>query len=702
VRRWAVPAGLGVALLAAFAATAPPPLPDSAAVRAAWTPSDAALLDRHGRLLSRVRVDDSARRGAWVPLSAISPALAAAVIRAEDRRFLEHGGVDWRAVGGAVQAKLTGGRPRGASTISMQVAGLLAPEIGPAGRRGPFAKARQACAALALERGWTKAEILEAYLNLAPVRGELVGVDAAARALFGKPASGLTAPEAAAYAAFLPSPSAPRAAVAARACRTAGEADCAAAVLAVDRAVAGDPAFRDDPALAPHLARRLLSAERRAVRTTLDRDLQRSVRDVLDQRLAMLAPRNVRDAAAVVVANDSGEVLAYVGGAGDAGRSPEVDGAEAPRQAGSTLKPFLYALAIERRLLTAASVLDDRPVALETASGLYMPRSYDERFRGPVSVRTALGNSLNVPAVRALLLTGVEPFRDRLNALGYAHVVESGEYYGFSLALGSAEVTLLEQAAAFSALARGGRYMPLRLTPGPRPDAHPVMRPEAAAIIADIMADPSARSATFGPDSALDLPFFAAVKTGTSKAMRDNWAVGFSDRYTVAVWVGNFEGDSMVDVSGVTGAAPAWREIMLHLHRNGAGGRRFSPAGAGERRVLPGGVARVTVNFVPRIEPPRDELFIAGTEMREIRLATPAARRPRIVSPSNGAIVALDPDIPPGRQRVPLRVEGGPARLTINGAPHTGPFWTPVPGRHRIVLADKGGGEADAVTVVVR
>jgi len=286
------------------------------------------------------------------------------------------------------------------------------------------------------------------------------------------------------------------------------------------------------------------------VTTTLDSGVQALATGALRRQLLGLGGDRARDGAVVVVDNATGDVLAYVGGVrGGNSTAPAVDNADAYRQAGSTLKPFLYGQAIERGFLTPASILDDSPVQLDTASGLYVPKDYDHDFKGPVSVRTALAGSLNVPAVRTLLLDGVEDFRDRLWDMGYRGLTEDGDYYGYSLALGSAEVTLLQQAAAYRAIEDGGRYRPLRLrADDPAGEPHGVMAPAAAWIVADMMSDPDARAVTFGVDSALRLPFWAAAKTGTSKAMRDNWCIGFSDRFTVAVWVGNAEGDSMTRV----------------------------------------------------------------------------------------------------------------------------------------------------------
>ena len=679
-------AGL-VAVVAVVIATTPPREPSFATVRANWPTSEGRLLARDGRVLDVVRADSRFRRLDWVPLANIAAPFAAAAIAAEDRRFYTHHGVDWRGVGGALRDRLNGRRGRGASTITMQLAGLLDGRVG--GSRSWLDKITQARAALALERSWTKAEILAAWVNLLPFRGDLIGIDAAARSLAGKPPAALDAVDARVLVSLLPAPRAVPARVAARACATS-TIPCARLQLRTAEML-GSRSPLPDPGLAPQVAARLLTSGRRVVPSTLDADLQAFAADTLRAQLASLAGRNARDGAAIVVDNASGEILAYVGSGGAASRSGDVDGARSPRQAGSSLKPFLYELAIERRLLTAASVLDDAPVDLDTASGLYIPQNYDRSFRGPVSVRSALGNSLNVPAVRTLLLVGVDAFRDRLFDAGYRGISRDGDFYGFSLALGSAEVTLVEQAAAFRALARGGRWSPLRLEPGPRLPDRQVMDPAASAIVADILADPAARSATFGSDNGLELPFRAAVKTGTSKALRDNWCVGFSDRFTVAVWVGNFEGDAMgAGVSGVIGAAPVWRAIMLRLHTGDIGARRAPP----------GLVSAHAVRFEPAIEPPRTELFVPGTALDIVRVGAQATR-PRIIAPADGTVVALDPDIPAARQRIAVVIAGG-GRPTIDGRPLASPFlWLPVPGYHHVALWENGR-VVDTARVTVR
>jgi penicillin-binding protein 1C len=679
--------------------TRPPATPSYEEVRAGWRSSEAWLRARDGRLLETVRVDFAVRRLDWVPLDRVAPSVRESVVAAEDRRFADHGGVDWRGLAGSAWAALRGRPPRGASTITMQLAGFLAPELGGPGGRGLRDKFRQARSARALEARWSKEEILEAYLNLASFRGETQGIGAASRALFGKAPDALGRDDALLLAALLPAPQAPPTAVARRACRLGRMVDCHAMTARAEAMTGPNRRLADDPGLAPHLAYRLLERPGETVTTTLDAGVQALAAGALRSQLLGLGGDRARDGAVIVVDNKTGDVLAYVGGVGGASTAAQVDNAAASRQAGSTLKPFLYGHAIERGFLTAASILDDSPVQLDTASGLYVPRDYDNQFRGPVSVRTALAGSLNVPAVRALLVDGVEDFRDRLWDMGYRGLTEDGSYYGYSLALGSAEVTLLQQAAAFRALADGGRYRPLRLrTDDPAGAARPVADPAAAWIVADMLADADARAASFGLDSAIRLPFWAAAKTGTSKAMRDNWCVGFSDRFTVAVWIGNAEGDSMTRVSGTSGAAPIWRTVMLGLHRAAPGRQPPRPAGVDTHKVA----------FADSIEPPRLEHFLRGTAQSSIANAPPAARRPRITNPVSGTVYALDPDIPPSRQRIRLTAAGAVSgeRLRLDnrdvGPADASPMVLPGPGAHRLALVGADGRILDRTLFTVR
>ena len=712
-------------------------LPSFGEVRAAYTESDAVLLARDGRPLQSRRIEMTQRRLPWTTIEDVSPALLRALLASEDRNFYAHAGIDWGAAAASAWRNLWATKTRGASTLTMQLVGLLDDfERGEAtrrGRRNVAQKLSQAGAALWLEQRWRKDQILEAYLNLAGFRGELVGVAAMSRGLFGKWPDGLDERESAIAVALLRAPGAAAPAVAARACGVLQAAaqlqrtppvDCGGLDGQARLALAG--ALRDpvggwlgaerSPNLAPHLAQKLLTRAGERLRSTLDADLQRFASAALHNQLRAIARQRAEDGALLVIDNASGEVLAWVGSSGSLSRSREVDGASALRQAGSTLKPFLYALAIERRALTAASLIDDSPLALTTSNGLYVPQDYSPEFRGWVSARLALGGSLNVPAVRTLVRVGADALGDRLRAFGLASLTERGDYYGYSLALGSADVSLLMLANAYRTLANGGAWTPLRVARGRTPcadggcrgvfDGAPHRASPAAPvfIINDILADRAARVGTFGLESWLATPYWSAVKTGTSKDMRDNWCVGFSTRHTVAVWVGNAAGEAMHDVSGVSGAAPVWREVMDWLSR----GDRPRP---GVANTPPAGVVRQSIRFEPpgRIgEAARQEWFLSGTALRVVRFAESGALS-HIAYPGQGTIIALDPDIPPARQRIALQLSGAAGagwQWQIDGQrvgdATRGAHWSPRPGRHRLTLVDAQGGELETVSFEVR
>ena len=697
-------AGVTVLGMLAFILFLPARVPSFNVVRLGYVPSDAWLLDRHGAVIASRRIRYDVRRLAWVSLADVSPALITSIVEGEDRQFWRHHGIEWRSAAGAARDELIRHRRRGASTITMQLATLLRGRRAGNGLEEWIEKVEQARMALALERSWTKPQILEAYLNLLGYKGELQGIGAAAAQLAGKTPSGLSAPESAVLAALLPDPAAAPQRVIARACargRTLRPAVDCAAVRTVAQEILASRATRVSDSLAPQLASALLTRPGEQLRTSLDAGVQRLTRDIVRSHIAALADRNVRDGAALVVDNASGEVLAYVSSAAPDSRASEVDGVRAARQAGSTLKPFLYEMALERRYLTAASLLADSPISLDTSSGVYIPQDYDHDFKGLVTVRTALASSLNVPAVRTLVLTGVEAFRDRLNVLGYDGIRRDGNYYGYSLALGSAEVTLWQQAQAYRVLARDGEWSPLSVVPAPSPaTSHRTLAPDATFVVNDILSDPAARAVTFGLDSHLDTNFWTAVKTGTSEDMRDNWCIGFSRELTVAVWVGNYEGDSMRDVSGVSGAAPIWHDIMAALHRGGISVEAAPPAG----------VTAELTRFLPPVEPPRREWYLSGTATAGARVVAvvPAALRPGIESPANGMIIAMDPDIPAGHQRVLIAVRGARPGMKVRlngrmlGSAVGGRLWLPQPGSYYLTLEDSQGQQLDRVLFKVR
>jgi penicillin-binding protein 1C len=696
-------------------------LPTFADVRTAHRPSDATLFDRDGVPLQTLRTDASVRRLAWVPLADMSPALLQAIVLSEDQRFYEHSGVDWSAVAQSAWGNLWNLKTRGASTLTMQLAGLLDDGLArPAGGRSIVQKIDQAFTATQLDARWKKSEILEAYLNSVPLRGEIVGIDALAQTLFDKHASGLDAQEAAVAAALVRGPNAKAELVAQRACGVLRlqQVDCKGVASLTETALARPGGMPLGEQLAPHFARQVVvptsaatgaAASAAQPRSTLIAGLQRVAIAALRRQLAELNGRNVEDGAIVVLDNASGEVLAWVGSSGDMSGAAQVDGVLARRQPGSTLKPFVYALAFEKRLITPASLIDDSPAQLATTNGLYLPQNYDHDFKGWVSARTALGASLNVPAVRVGAMLGPDALALRLNAFGL-NLPQPGGYYGSALALGSADVTLLALTNAYRTLANGGLYTPVALAAlqAQRSQPRRVADPAAVFLVTDILADNNARARTFGLTSLLATRGFAAVKTGTSKDMRDNWCVGFTDHYTVGVWIGNASGEAMHGVSGISGAAPVWQALVKHLHE----GRPSRPPPA------PSGVVREHVRFEAQREPAREEWFMNGTEQAQQRASAQLAgasagvgagsglvnaARFGIVSPRDGSIFAIDPDIPPTAQRISF--EGEPGTWVLDGkrlgvAPRWS--WAPWPGRHELSLVGRSGETLQIVHFEVR
>ena len=707
-------------------------------VKSGFKPSDTLILDRHSELLQRLRTNSSVRRGQWVALTDVSPALRTALVLSEDKRFYEHSGIDWHAVPAAAWGNLWNRKTRGASTITMQLAGLLDDDLRPsANGRSLMQKIDQTVSAQRLEQSWRKDQILETYLNLVPFRGELVGIDAMSQTLFGKAAHGLDQREAAVAAALVRAPNARPAQVTQRACQVlqmmqssevhAGKdsvamADCEGLDLFTAGALQRK-AFDASQGIAPHVARQLAhtanadSNGSAIIRSTLSAPLQRFALQTLQQQLRELRGRHVEDGAIVVLENASGEVLAWVGSSGELSAAAEVDGVTALRQPGSTLKPFLYAQAIAEQRITAASLLEDASTHIQTPDGLYIPQNYDHHFKGWVSARTALGASLNVPAVRTLMMVSPDAFQKQLVRIGLP-LKEAGDYYGFSLALGSADVSLLNLTNAYRALGNGGRYSVTSLRFKPKPAMQPVLDPRAAFIVGDILSDPLARARTFGTDSVLATRFWTAVKTGTSKDMRDNWAVGYSQAYTVGVWVGNASGAPMWDVSGTSGAAPVWAAVMSFLHRT-------KPSRAPQ---APTGVMQWPVRFSvgPQdapLEAARTDWFLQGTAQTVFsikagsavdsatkspgpnRLASTSTGKVRITAPSSGTIIALDPDIPPGNQRLIFTAERDNVRWLIDGrgfAKGAAAQWAPWPGRHLIQLTGFNGEALDEIRIEVR
>jgi penicillin-binding protein 1C len=544
----------------------------------------ARVVDRSGLDLREIP-SEKGLRGRETTLDAMGSRVVLCTLAAEDHDYFLHDGVDDEAMLRAALTDVLHGKiVSGGSTITEQLVKLLDQEGAPRKRTAGI-KLVEMARAENLEEQKDKRSILEAYMNRLPYGRSLVGPEAAAHGYFGCAARDLSWAE----AAFL--------AVVPRAPTALDPITHAARVMARQRLVLAALRERgflsdDDLArakaevvspkrpsraeLAPHLVDSLHKEGRLALhgttRTTIDLPLQKDVEGLVRTHLAGVRAFGATGAAVVVVDNASGDVLAYVGGADyDDRNAGKVDMARALRQPGSTLKPFVYALAFEHGH-TSSEMIADVPTSFPSETGTYSPSNFDGTFEGPISLREALAGSLNVPAIRLAAELPRGALLDRLHALGFA-LPEDPRHYGLSLVLGSGEVTLRELAAAYSTLARGGERAVLRETLGA--EAAPagergerVIDASAAALVADALSDPLARVRGLHGRGPFDIGFPVAAKTGTSSGYRDAWTAGFTHERTVAVWVGDPDGSPMRGLAGAGGAGPLFADVMRRSMRD--------------------------------------------------------------------------------------------------------------------------------------
>ena len=547
--------------------------------------SEVEFVDRNGQPLRVVRPDDEpfghAIAYADIPLPLIDATLAA-----EDVRFWNHHGVDFRASGRALWQLV---RYRhvvsGGSTITQQLIKLAKPRP-----RTICTKVVEALQAARLEQVWSKQRILAEYLNRLDYGNFNRGAAAAAGFYFAKPLHDLTPAECALLASLPQAPSrlnpyahferaSKREQWILNRMHLAGwltEEELGRALNEPPRLAKAHRVFE-----APHFVDLLLATRRSefpkddqrhtasSVRTTLDLELNRFAEAALREHLSLVQAQHVSNGALVIIDNRSGDVLALVGS--EDYFSPaagEVNGAWAPRSPGSALKPFTYLLALERGA-TPATVVADAPTEFVTATGLFAPVNYNRHCYGPMRYRMALANSLNISAVKVLeSVGGPEPLQHLLQQCGLSTLNRSPNDYGLGLTIGNAEARLLELANAYACLARLGEHKPYNLVVRSEHSKNGQRVADAgdAYLIADILSDNDSRTLAFGAESALRFDFPVACKTGTSSDFRDNWAFGYTPEFTVGVWIGNADGSPMEHVSGVTGAAPILHELFDHLH----------------------------------------------------------------------------------------------------------------------------------------
>ncbi len=639
-----------------------------------------------------------------VALSDISPWLLSATLAAEDKRFFSHPGVDVKAILRAAWQNVSEGEiVSGASTITQQLARALEPRP-----RTLWGKTKEAYNALLLERKMTKEEILEEYFNLLEMGNLTQGVEAASRFYFNVSAGELSLSQAAFLAGLIKSPTyynplkhfsraLKRRDWVLKKMWENGFIDEEMYEMARAEKLELKSAAR--PFDAPHFTRflyPLLPKDAQDVYSTLDRDLQLYAESVVKTYISRLEDDNVTNAAVVVVDNATGGILAYVGSADfyNEKNNGQVDGARALRQPGSALKPFVYGLTFEKGLLNPAALLDDEDTFFE---GGFRPRNYDENYHGRVSARTALACSYNIPAVKAAEKVGASNILALLRRAGLTSLEKPADFYGLGLALGNGEVRLLDLTNAYAALARGGVYKPLLAAYEPRVQLagreSRIFDPQTAYLVTDILADNNARAPAFGLNSALSVPFALAAKTGTSKDYKDNFTLAYTPRWTLGVWVGNFDATPMQKVSGVTGAGPIMHDLAVYLQHK-------YPS---EPFDVPEGITRALVCTQSGLlagehcTHTKEEVF----NQRYLPAVcdgkhTPATQQLKIVSPAAGDVFKLDPSVPLASQAVKLQA-ACPAAVctwTMDGAllPEKScqTWWTLRPGKHKLSVSCAG------------
>lgn len=578
--------------------------------------------DRSGNVL-RWAPDPNGERHIWASLDNIPLVVQKAFISAEDHRFYSHPGVDALAILRAVKSNFTEGHiVSGASTLTQQLSRLTYPR-----KRTYYDKLVELLRSLRIELLLDKEQILELYLNRVPLGNNLVGVLAGSKVYFGKMLSRLTYSEAAMLAS-LPKAPGKLNPYGRNISSLIGRKNWVLRKMHIHGHVGSDMlngSLQDTPVLkpksfpfgAPHFINQVLPVpENGNLTTTIDLKLQNRIEQILKSHQFRLKRKTARQASVVILDNENSEILSLVGAIEYSNRHQGFNnGANALRSPGSTLKPFLFAQALDSGLNTA-TVLEDIERKYSSPQGIYRPVNFNKKSYGPVSMRNALGNSLNQTAVSLLNTIGYSSFYKTLQSLDLINFPQRGpEHYGLGMVIGNPEVTLVQLASAYAALARGGSFIPAKYFVNDKSSKGTrIYSEEASYILTDMLSDPSARDLTFGDFFNQKLPFKIALKTGTSTNYRDGWIVGYTPKHTIAIWVGNFNGQPTTGMSGAEAGGPVLVDILNELYPNGFSSSFPRPEGVVSSEVC--SYSGVKPNkYCPHI---KRELFIEGMGPEEI------------------------------------------------------------------------------------
>lgn len=554
------------------------PLPVPQTIKGLEQGNSLRILDRNGHLLRETLSTQGGRRLS-VSLRDVAPSFTRLLVTTEDQRFRYHCGVDPISLARALLQNVRSGHVvSGGSTLTMQTVRLALP-----GKRTLTKKVSEIFLALYLEMSLSKDEILSLYINNMPLGLALYGIAPTSRAYFKKSPKDLSLAESAYLIGIVRAPSRyhpyknPKAVlllknkILAHYAQVFPQEDERVARSIQETIVVYPSEHRF---LAPHFTDFIIkqAGQRQGrITTTLDVALNEKIETIVDEQLSLLKDRQVTAASVLVVSNQTGEILGYVGSANywDQQTLGMNDGVQQFRQPGSALKPFTYAKALDVGFLPT-HLLADVPTTYPSPIGDYIPENYDRKFRGPVLMREALANSLNVPAVQLVNEMGVEALYQTLKDARFSRLTEDPAHYGLGLTLGNVEVSLFELVRGYLTFVHQGRFKNLNYEMAK--DAQEttptkLFSPKAASIIRDFLSDPNARATAFGSDGPLNFDYPVMIKTGTSQGYRDNWTVAVTPAYTVGVWAGNFNNEPMQDVSGVAGAAPIAHALVDYLYQ---------------------------------------------------------------------------------------------------------------------------------------